>query len=112
MPVPWQSVKGIVKAGVEFESEADEKTDAKTIMPASFEVNEESKTMQADSEDTAQTDQGKKTIVQCNKWLAPVSKRPTVIAVLSMVIFFVVLVATGVMRAEHADGGAQVCLAV
>lgn len=97
---------------MEFESEVDEKTDAKTIMQASFEVNGESKTMQADSEDNAQTDQGKKTIVQRNEWLAPVFKQPMVITVLAMVIFFVVLVATGVMRAEQADGRAQVCLAV
>ena len=95
---------------MEFESEVDEKTDAKTIMQASFEVNGESKTMQADSEDNAQTDQ--KTIVQRNEWLAPVFKQPMVITVLAMVIFFVVLVATSVMRAEQADGRAQVCLAV
>ena len=70
---------------MEFESEVDDKTDAKTIIQSSFEINEESTTVQADSEVNAQTDQGKKkTVVQRNKWLAPVSKRPTVITVLAM----------------------------
>ena len=55
---------------MEFESEVDEKTDAKTIMQASFEVNGESKTMQADSEDNAQTDQGRRRSCSAtNGWL-------------------------------------------
>ena len=84
---------------MDFDSEVDEQNYAKT--QASFEVNEEATIMQADSEINAQVDQGKKTIVQRNKWLASVFKRSTVIAALAMVIFFVVLVATGVMGAEQ-----------